>query len=155
MLSITDKKFALSVALSYIGFLSAFEKEKLENKLISDNLDTPDKVELISIEYISQAVLRMPGKVIWPIEKLALKTFRAMKIMERNGIGLIRFDDKEYPPLLQEIHGKPYALYFRGNCECLRNEACAIVGTRKATGDGRRQAFNLAKALAEKRLPPR
>ncbi len=149
MLSITDKNLSLTVALSYIGFLSAKEKQLLEYKLISDNLDTPDKLELISKEYISFAVMRNLGRSIWPIDKLAIKTKRALKIMEKYGIGLLRNDDNEFPQLLKEIHDMPYALYYRGNTGCLHKDCCAVVGTRRATTYGRKAAFVLAKELSE------
>jgi DNA processing protein len=72
--------------------------------------------------------------------------------MEHCNIKLIRYDDLEYPELLREIHDMPYALYCRGNYEVLKQESCAIVGTRKATGNGRKAAYELAQGLCENGL---
>ena len=52
----------------------------------------------------------------------------------------IHIEDKEYPPLLEEIEGAPSPLYIRGSLLDVDLPAVAIVGTRKATKDGKELA---------------
>ncbi len=57
-------------------------------------------------------------------------------------------DDELYPQLLQEIVGAPPVLYLQGRSELLNSECVAMVGSRAATGYGKRSAFTLARDLA-------
>jgi len=55
----------------------------------------------------------------------------------------------DYPSLLAEIDGAPSTLYVRGSLPAPDLPAIAIVGTRKATKDGRDLAERIAKGLAD------
>ncbi|MBU1139258.1 MAG: DNA-processing protein DprA [Proteobacteria bacterium] len=57
-------------------------------------------------------------------------------------------DDSSYPELLQETVNPPPVLYVQGRIELLNSECVAMVGSRAATGYGRRSAFALARDLA-------
>ncbi|MFE8070429.1 DNA-processing protein DprA [Marinobacteraceae bacterium S3BR75-40.1] len=70
--------------------------------------------------------------------------------MEREGIQLVTWEDPEYPPLLREIHSPPVVLYVRGDPGALMASQVALVGSRKASGDGLRTARKLAGDLAER-----
>ena len=59
-------------------------------------------------------------------------------------ISIIKFEDKEYPALLREIHKAPEQLYIRGNKEILSSPfLLGVVGSRKATMYGRQACANL------------
>jgi len=60
----------------------------------------------------------------------------------------IRVEDSEYPPLLREIEGAPSLIYVRGSLPDPKLPAVAIVGTRKATKDGKGIASETARGLA-------
>ncbi len=62
------------------------------------------------------------------------------------------FDDPDYPYLLKKCVNPPPVLYVKGNRASLNSVAVAIVGSRAATGYGRRTAFNLGRELAKNRL---
>ena len=57
--------------------------------------------------------------------------------------------DRNYPPLLKEIPDPPKELYYLGRLPKEKETLVAIVGTRKATLDGRTLAKQIAKDLAE------
>lgn len=61
----------------------------------------------------------------------------------------INIADKTYPRLLKEISDPPATLFILGNLPDETAPKIAIVGTRKATEQGRRFAKNLAKELSE------
>jgi len=67
----------------------------------------------------------------------------------RKGCEIITPDHPFYPPLLQNIHAKPAALYVKGDLSCLRDSlVIAMVGTRKFTEYGRDAGKKLAEELA-------
>ncbi len=67
--------------------------------------------------------------------------------LERSGIRLILQESKEYPPLLLETHDAPFGLYALGTSPLPDATAIAIVGTRKATTEGKELAKLFAKEL--------
>ena len=72
--------------------------------------------------------------------------------MKAAQISCISRNDDDFPELLKEIPSAPLNLYVLGNLSGLKAEEpkIAIVGTRKATEQGRTLAKELAKKLSEK-----
>lgn len=78
--------------------------------------------------------------------------------LEKRGVSLILSEDVLFPPLLREIPHPPFGLYVR-NAEVFVNATqnkdvslpplIAIVGTRKATPEGKRAARQFARSLAQ------
>jgi len=68
--------------------------------------------------------------------------------LQTGGAKAICRDDANYPHLLNQIADPPPVLYVQGRVELLRSPCMAIVGSRAATGYGRRSAFSLARDLA-------
>ncbi len=60
----------------------------------------------------------------------------------------IALKNSEYPPLLTEIQNPPSRIFFLGAIP--KNPCVAIVGTRKATSEGKRSARMLAATLAQR-----
>jgi DNA processing protein len=69
--------------------------------------------------------------------------------MNSNVISL-KLEDERFPALLKEIANPPKAIYYLG--ELPANPYIAIVGTRKATNEGKLIAKKIAKDLASKNL---
>lgn len=63
-------------------------------------------------------------------------------------IKLINKDEKNYPSLLEEIQNPPRSIYVLGNLPDENVPRIAIVGTRKATMEGRSIAREMAKKLS-------
>lgn len=70
------------------------------------------------------------------------------KITERE-IKIAMMEDEEYPEILREIPFPPLAIYFLGNLPEKKERAIAVVGTRKATFEGRRFAKEVAEKIAK------
>lgn len=64
------------------------------------------------------------------------------------GIRLVAYGGGGYPVRLGHLHRPPPVLYLEGAGGLPRERAVAVVGTRKATGYGRRMARDLAGGLA-------
>ncbi|MDE2019776.1 MAG: DNA-processing protein DprA [Patescibacteria group bacterium] len=71
------------------------------------------------------------------------------KKTEKLGLNLILIGDPDYPPLLREISQPPFGIYVLGHGPlAIGNSALAIVGTRRATPDGKSTAKRFARELA-------
>jgi DNA processing protein len=74
--------------------------------------------------------------------------------LERNGVRLILADSPNFPPLLREITDPPFGIYARGDLAPITTamardaRACAVVGTRRATPEGKNTAQRFARELA-------
>jgi DNA processing protein len=80
-----------------------------------------------------------------PIESLVERTRRWCEAPNRHVIPL---GDPRYPAVLRNIPDPPPILYAHGRLELLGAASIAIVGSRNATGQGRRDAEAFARALS-------
>lgn len=64
------------------------------------------------------------------------------------GNSIIHFDSANYPALLRRIDHPPSLLYLQGNPKILQKNQLAIVGSRKASAYGSRNAYWMAYELA-------
>jgi DNA processing protein len=67
-------------------------------------------------------------------------------------VSLITVLDPEYPENLRRIYNRPPFLFVRGGLIDDDNRSVAVVGTRRASPEGRRRARELAVALAEREV---
>lgn len=68
-----------------------------------------------------------------------------------NGIHVITYFDKQYPPLLKHIFQPPWALFAKGDVSLLEKEPkIAVVGSRQATSYGQNAIRLLLPRLIEK-----
>lgn len=74
---------------------------------------------------------------------------RALAWLAQPGNALVTLADAQYPKLLLEIADPPPLLYCRGRLELLNCPALAVVGSRNATAQGRRNAEQFARAFSE------
>ena len=76
---------------------------------------------------------------------LELEMDRVAKV----GAELITIEEKNYPKLLQSLDDCPLLLYVLGNLSHDDEKCLAIVGTRKASVNGRDAAYDLSRQLAQ------
>lgn len=72
----------------------------------------------------------------------------ALEWLAQPGRALVTLADAEYPKLLLEIPDPPPVLYCRGRTELLAQPALAVVGSRNATPQGKRDAENFSRAFS-------
>ncbi len=60
----------------------------------------------------------------------------------------LKLSDPAYPLLLKEIYSPPGILYYKGNPECLKKCAIAVVGTRKFSDYGKYAAEKIIEELS-------
>lgn len=85
-------------------------------------------------------------------ERLRIAPAAELEALSRQQIGVLRWSDSGYPPLLKEIHLPPPVLYLRGRMLPADNLALAIVGTRRATAYGRQVTQQITTDLARRRF---
>ncbi|MDK9705838.1 MAG: DNA-processing protein DprA [Desulforhopalus sp.] len=74
---------------------------------------------------------------------------RELEGLSAVGGSALSFEDPDYPPLLRQLIDPPPVLYILGKKELLQRPAVAVVGSRAATGYGRKAAFGLASRLSD------
>lgn len=67
----------------------------------------------------------------------------------KENIQLISYLHNYYPPLLRQLEDYPPLLFVKGHSHLLKKSSVAIVGSRNASINGEKQAFNFAKELGE------
>ncbi len=75
------------------------------------------------------------------------------KIKERTeqcGAGLLTVFDEDYPKLLKQIYDPPALLWVKGDTAVLSTDSVSVVGTRRATEYGQKQAEDFSRKLCEK-----
>ena len=77
---------------------------------------------------------------------------RDRRWLERSGARLIAAFSSEYPPQLALVAGAPALLYVLGDARLLSSAQLAMVGARRPTEEGRRNAHALALQLAQSGL---
>lgn len=65
------------------------------------------------------------------------------------GIGVVTLGSAGYPPALAQDIDPPVVLFQRGDPDALAGPCVAVIGTRRATGYGRRHAAELGRSLSE------
>jgi DNA processing protein len=69
--------------------------------------------------------------------------------VETSGARLLASTDTDYPPLLRQLRDPPAVLFALGDVRVLTSVQLAMVGSRKASRDGRNTAREFAKVFAE------
>jgi DNA processing protein len=91
----------------------------------------------------------LPGPALEALRKPdAQEIERAVRRLERPDYHLVPFDSPHYPAILKQIAAPPPGLFVRGDPEVLGSCQVAVVGSRKPTMDGRRDARYFAGELA-------
>ena len=72
--------------------------------------------------------------------------------LETKNIRLILRDDKNYPKLLKETVFPPFGIYVVGELPKNNNPSLAVVGTRKATMDGKSLAREFAREIGSAKI---
>lgn len=67
--------------------------------------------------------------------------------VESSGVGVVTWDDVDYPDLLREIPAAPPLIFLRGQLEPIDRWAVAVVGTRRLSAYGRQVTRDLVSGL--------
>jgi DNA processing protein len=68
--------------------------------------------------------------------------------LAQSGNHLLTLEHPDYPPFLREIHQPPLLLFVQGDYTLLKSKQLAIVGTRRASDEGKKTAIEFAQYLS-------
>ncbi len=102
-----------------------------------------------SSDEILEKTETLPSQII---ESLSDKNLtEAEKILDwctKNNVGLLAYNSKFYPQRLRSVEKAPLLLYYKGRLVDFDDNACvAMVGTRRMTEYGKREAYKIARDL--------
>jgi DNA processing protein len=143
-----DSRGLLDLIIGRIPGISAAERIKLGEKF-----DREADIAVLSREDVGSILGRSLDKRPWTMDALRTQAERDAAALRLRGIGMVSYRDPAYPPLLREIYDPPAALFFRGPLPDPERPLLAMVGTRRPSGAGAAQAYDLARALARGGLP--
>ncbi len=118
------------------------------SKLIGE-LDTPMAIYDADQEELSHIVGSRSADLSALLDKDLTGAREVCEFCQRKNIGILTYSDPRYPVALTEIDTPPVLLYYRGvlpdfNTSC----SVAMVGTRRLSDYGRRNAFAIGYDLA-------
>jgi len=115
-------------------------------RLLRAEIGLPDGVRLRreTLEAIHQFQYRGP---------LFAEADQLWRRAEALGVQVLGLDHDDYPVLLAAIPDPPLALWVKGEAAALNLPQLGIVGSRKASREGMRLAYDFAAALAQAITP--
>ncbi|MDR0502870.1 MAG: DNA-processing protein DprA, partial [Treponema sp.] len=84
----------------------------------------------------------------WDINKIREKAVRVSEICRARSIEWVSWKEAAYPPLLREIYDPPAVVFFRGNLPNPEKPLLGMVGTRRPSPEGAKQAYTIANEIA-------
>lgn len=82
-------------------------------------------------------------------DKSLQQATRIMEYCQSNGVGLLFWQDEDYPASLRPLRDPPVLLYYRGKLPDLSRKLCvSVVGTRSMSEYGKRMAYRIGYELA-------
>lgn len=133
----------LDLAVSLIPRLSPREKA-----LLARACETEAGFFALGRLEIELALGRPLRGALWDAEALAAQAAQTAEACRRLGVGWVSLRDPGYPPLLRETWDPPLVLFYRGALPDPQKPLLAVVGTRRPSGEGLREAYTLARDCA-------
>jgi DNA processing protein len=142
-----DKRGLLDLVINRVPCLLAREKLALGEKF-----NREDDFYRLSKGDIEKIVNR-PLKTPWAMDALRAQAEKDAAAARLRGIGYVFYRDDEYPPLLRELFDPPAVLFYRGVLPNPERPLVAVVGTRRPSGKGAGQAYDLGLELGRGGMP--
>ncbi len=118
----------------------------------AENILNAGFAELIKVYGLNETLAKRILNSKKDIEKSVAKFEKDFETLGKSGGTIISYWDEKYPELLKNIGFPPLLLYIKGNVDLLSSQGIAIVGTRKASHYGIKQAEFFAEELSKNKL---
>jgi DNA processing protein len=143
-----DDRGLVDLIIARIPHLTPGEKVLLGKRCTQEAL-----LASLTKKDVEALVGRALGKQPWDMDAFRAQAARDAAIAQMRGIGYVSFMSPQYPPLLREIWDPPGLLFYRGSLPHPEHALIAIVGTREPSPPALLQAYTIAKALGQERIP--
>lgn len=144
----TDERDVLAFALAYSEALRPDDRRALY-AFAGDCRD----LAAMGLAGLRAATGKPFPRARWEPSEALESAKRGMDFCLRRGIGFVRIDEAEYPPLLRETHDPPFMLFHRGPLPDPERPCAAVVGTRRPSMDAFSRAWQLSRDLALRGVP--
>jgi len=130
----------------------------LKEKLLFVQTIFPKDLKLLEKVKINVLKGKEDFEIENPLKEQRIKTFakeeysKLKKLLEDNSVKTIYITDDNYPENLKNIYAPPLVLFYKGDMSVLRKPLISIVGTRKPTSYGIKQATFFSNYLSKKGL---
>ncbi|MDV4151182.1 DNA-processing protein DprA [Clostridium sp. AL.422] len=120
-------------------------------------LSNDKKIKLLE-KYHNEENIRKNIKIIKELYKADLSDVTEEKVREfieyinKNNIGYITINSKEYPKKLKYLDEPPYVIFYKGNIDLLKGNLVAVIGARKCSTYGAQVAKIIAKEISENNI---
>jgi DNA processing protein len=120
----------------------------ISRKLLSE-MGSPENIFRAGLKDL-QAVKGLSREKAGNIRNFSLweSVEKIMKITEKSGSKVVRYQDSSYPEVLKEVDGAPIVLYMKGDYIPEDRYGIGVVGSRKHTGYGEAVTRRLSWELA-------
>lgn len=129
------------------------DEAMFSHKLIYSLLEKFDENDLLfNLDKIQHELISVVGESCFCKLKNAICLKKIEKIaskLNNFNVGVVFYDDKEYPQKLLNISCPPPVIYYKGDVVLLNKKSIAIVGTRRPTVYGRETTKLFATKLSE------
>ncbi len=133
------------IALNMVSSLGSILIFRLMEKFsTAQNIFQADVFDLVGIPGISIEIAKRIKRIL-----SAPEFTRELEQIKANNTTIITIEDEEYPALLKEIYDPPVVLYLKGDVSVFQNKMLGIIGCRRASTYGLKQADQIAKSLAK------
>jgi len=146
-LTVTDKDAKYWVGFSLIPGIGRVRFTQLENyfgKLENAWKATPGELRHSGLDSKSVRAITS-GQPKIPLDE-------ELEKLERYGVTVLTWHDKDYPSRLKEIYDYPALLYLRGSLLAEDEWCLAVVGTRRATAYGRQVTEEIVADLVQSKI---
>ncbi len=109
----------------------------------SENIFTADEQSLRASQLLTASEVKRA------LDKNLNEARQIYQTAVKNGIGMVAFDDENYPAMLRHISKPPVVLYYKGQWPDMTGLKVSVVGTRGPTSYGEKTAYNFAYGLAQ------
>ncbi len=140
---------------AYLGALASLDSMGNASLRVLLALGSPEEVwsRVRSGRLPSSVLARLPPKARssaadWAAASQHIDPDALWARWRSRGIGLVSIGSPSYPAILVQDPDPPVVLFHRGDLDVLGAPRVAVIGTRRATGYGRRVAHELGRSLA-------
>lgn len=126
--------------LSFAQFTQLLKTFGSPEKILSQNVETLKQVPGIKLK---AALLIAHWNEVFDLKQ-------ELALIEKFGVHILTNECPDYPTSLSQIYDPPLVLYTLGSITQQDEKALGIVGSRKATDDGKKNTFQLSEKCASR-----
>jgi len=136
------------IALNMVSGLGSILISRLiQNFKTVQNVFQADIPEILKVQGLGIEIAKRIKQILFT-DELA----KELEQIQKNSIKVITIKDSEYPVLLKEIYDPPIVLYLKGEAAVFQSKLLGVIGCRRASTCGLKQAAQIAQSLVSRKI---